>query len=466
MKWRVEVVCVDAEGKERRQAVLELEREQLAMETLGLNLGESKKLLEGVQRCMADEQVTADLRQRRRCPDCGEHYRVKAGGTTEIKTLFGAVRIANPRWERCACQEGGPETFRPATGWLRGRTSPELLYLETKWASLLPFAKVAELLREVLPVDEATNHETIRRHLHATAQRMEQALGEERPFVRPEPEQEENGQGQPPDGPITVGIDGGYVRAAHKQGFFEVIAGRSVVAFRREAEGNVPEAKCFGYVQTYDRKPRRRLWELLKSQGLQDHQQVVFLSDGGEDVRGVQAYLQPGSEHWIDWFHITMRLTVLQQQTKSLRSEVGWEAVADGISRQIESIKHLLWHGNVCEALERQAALLTRLEFFRDRSVAAERLTAGLTEFDTYIRNNQEFIPNFGERYRQGEAISTAFVESTINQVVSRRFVKKQQMQWTPQGAHLLLQTRTKVLNGELEAVFQEWYPRFHAKAA
>jgi hypothetical protein len=55
---------------------------------------------------------------------------------------------------------------------------------------------------------------------------------------------------------------------------------------------------------------------------------------------------------------------------------------------------------------------------------------------------------------------------STINQVVSRRFVKKQQMQWTPRGAHLLLQAHIKVLNGELEAVFQGWYPRFHAKAA
>ena len=195
-----------------------------------------------------------------------------------------------------------------------------------------------------------------------------------------------------------MGIDGGYIRAAHKEGSFEVIAGRSVVAFRRDAEENVPEAKCFGYVQTYDRKPRRRLWELLKSQGWQDHQPVVFLSDGGEDVRGVQADLQPGSEHWIDWFHLTMRLTVLQPQTKSLGSEVGWDVVADGIARQLESVKHLLWHGNVCEALERQAALLTRLEFFRGRSVAAERLTAGLTEFDTYIRNNQEFSPNFGER--------------------------------------------------------------------
>ena len=62
-----------------------------------------------------------------------------------------------------------------------------------------------------------------------------------------------------------------------------------------------------------------------------------------------------------------------------------------------------------------------------------------MAEFHTYIRNNRDSIPNYGERYRQGETISTAFVESTINQVVSRRFVKKQQMQWTLRGAHLLL---------------------------
>jgi hypothetical protein len=52
-------------------------------------------------------------------------------------------------------------------------------------------------------------------------------------------------------------------------------------------------------VQTYDKKPRR-LWELMKSQGLQGHEQVVFMSDGGEDVQRVQDYMQPGSEHWFE----------------------------------------------------------------------------------------------------------------------------------------------------------------------
>jgi hypothetical protein len=204
----------------------------------------------------------------------------------------------------------------------------------------------------------------------------------------------------------------------------------------------------------------------MKSQGLQENQQVVFMSDGGEDVRRVQAYLQPGSEHWIDWFHITMRLTVLQQQTKSLQGEPGWQETGAAVSRRLESVKHLLWHGNVTEALERQAGLLMELHLIRAHSAAAGKLATGLTDFEIYIRNNREFIPNFGERYRQGETISTAFVESTINQVVSRRFIKKQQMHSTLRGAHLLLQTRTKVLNNELEEVFRRWYPGFRPMAA
>ena len=34
-------------------------------------------------------------------------------------------------------------------------------------------------------------------------------------------------------------------------------------------------AKCFAHVQTYDTKPKRRLFELMKSQGLQANQQVL-----------------------------------------------------------------------------------------------------------------------------------------------------------------------------------------------
>ena len=82
-----------------------------------------------------------------------------------------------------------------------------------------------------------------------------------------------------------------------------------------------------------------------------------------------------------------------------------------------------------------------------------------LGEFWTYIGRNSEEIPNYGERHRCGEPISTATAEATVNQVISRRMVKKQQMRWSPRGAHLLLQVRTRVLNDDLAADFARWYP-------
>jgi hypothetical protein len=39
--------------------------------------------------------------------------------------------------------------------------------------------------------------------------------------------------------------------------------------------------------------------------------------------------------------------------------------------------------------------------------------------------------------------------------------VKKQQICWTPRGAHLLLQARTRVLNDDLADQFRRWHPGF-----
>src|SRR5437773_6013145 len=80
-------------------------------------------------------------------------------------------------------------------------------------------------------------------------------------------------------------------------------------------------------------------------------------------------------------------------------------------------------------------------------------------KFDSYIRANRQFIPNYGDRWRNKERISTGFVESTVNQVISKRMVKKQQMRWTKRGAHLLLQIRTRVLKEEWGATLCGWYP-------
>jgi hypothetical protein len=66
---------------------------------------------------------------------------------------------------------------------------------------------------------------------------------------------------------------------------------------------------------------------------------------------------------------------------------------------------------------------------FEDTYPKFKQHAKALEEFRTYIERNRAFIPNYGERYHHGERISTGFVESTVNQVVSKRFCKKQQMQ-------------------------------------
>jgi hypothetical protein len=73
-------------------------------------------------------------------------------------------------------------------------------------------------------------------------------------------------------------------------------------------------------------------------------------------------------------------------------------------------------------------------------------------------------VPNYGERYRHGEPIAPGFVESTVHEVVSKRFCTKQQMQWSKERAHLLLQTRVRTLNGELSGIFKRWYPDLDMK--
>lgn len=101
-----------------------------------------------------------------------------------------------------------------------------------------------------------------------------------------------------------------------------------------------------------------------------------------------------------------------------------------------------------------------------DLTSKQRRFLQKVEEFKTYIAKNQSFITNYGERYRNGERISTGFVESTVNQVISKRMVKKQQMRWSRQGAHRLLQVRTRVLDDDWRDTFDRWYSDEEVKVA
>ena len=472
MKIRIQIVMEAANGEtERVEDIAELERSSPQPETLGLTLAESKTLLQGIQQRMVSEQVAEYMAQFNTCPDCGARRTKKGQHTLVYRTLFGKLNLISPRLYDCACHQ--PHQARhsssPLATWLNSHSSPELLYLETKFASLMSYGLSIRLLSEVLPIANEVNATSMRRHQQQIAERIESELGEEQfQFIKGCPDEWRR---QPrPEPPLTVGLDGCYVHASDQksrtEGWFEVITGKSV-----KADG---DAKVFAFVNKYDAKPKRRLYEVLKSQGLQMNQQVVFLSDGGDTVRSLQRYLSPESEHLLDWFHITMRLTVMKQMTKGIIKELAAQKnqkkpqkeadesentdVPAQLLKQLESIKWHLWHGNVTEALALIYDVNVDLEIWEENPTNKKKLLKLVCEFENYIRANGAFIPNYGERYRHNETISTAFVESTVNYVISKRFVKKQQMRWTQRGAHLLLQTRVQVLNDDLRKTFGRWF--------
>lgn len=425
-----------------------LHRSGLHPETLGLTLEEGKDIIGTLQKEVVKHQVTSWMQQHQYCAHCEQPYRRNGKHELTYRTLFGRLKLTSPRFYTCSCQPQAQKSFSPLAKHLPERCAPEMRYLQTKWASLMSYGMTVDLLEEVLPIQ--TNYSAVYKHTHQTARRMDDELGEEH-YMYPHGSEFERHELPHPGSPLTVGIDGGYIHAREgdnrKAGWFEAIVGKSM------QEDSRP--KRFGYVTGHDDKPKRRLYETLRSQGLQLNQAVTFLSDGGDNVRDLQRYLAPGAEHILDWFHVTMRLTVMLNFAKRLPKD----DVYQGVPADLERVKWYLWHGNTYKALEQLYGLEIDIDSGEPAKTVVGKLCKHVSEFTTYIRNNRVYIPNYGDRYRNGEIISSAFVESTVNELISRRMSKKQQMRWTKEGAHLLLQARAKTLDGDLRDQFVSWYP-------
>jgi len=409
MKIIVQLVVGEDDGHEETITdVVILEKTCQQIEQVGLTLAETKTLLQRLQQYLVEQQAAAFVATRTHCQACGTLLSTKGHHALTFRTLFGTIRLTSPRFCHCPCTPHKTATFSPLTELLPEHTAPELLFMETKWASLVSYGLTVQALTDFLPIDETLSVSTVRTNALAVAQRCEAELWEEQmSFIDGCPR--DWGHLPIPDGPMTVGIDGGYVRDwDEKKRQFEVIVGKSILAFTREDEEDIPSSKCFGFVQTFDTKPKRRLFELLQSQGLQMNQQLTFLSDGGDTVRDLQLYLSPEAEHLLDWFHVAMRLTVLQQTAKGLpdktRDDEEDYPLRDPVVRNLERLKWFLWHGNVYRVLQ----VVQLVEMDLEAAMAntgdgtARKLYKAVEEFHTYIKNNKGFIPNYGERYRTG----------------------------------------------------------------
>ena len=432
------------------EEVVAFEKATEQVEDVGLSLAQGKALLAAVQHRVVQGQAGEWAGRHRCCASCGSRRRSNGSYPVLFRTLYGDVQLASPRLHRCACQDGdGPATVSPLRDLIPGHVAPERLYLEARWASLVPYAAAAALLADVLPVASGANATTLRQHVLRVAERADGELGKEQSsFIDGCPAQW--AELPIPEGRIVVGLDGGYVRDwDDRKANFELIVGRSM------PEDRAP--RYIGLVHGYDQKPKRRLFEVMRQQGLQANQDVTFLTDGGEEVRSLTELVTPEAEHVLDWFHIAMRLTVLEQYARGVAHHDADEGAR--LLRELERTKWLLWHGNGHRARQHADDLRDDVKALEMDYPHLGKFARSAQEFAVYIRSNAGSLINYGERFRAGERISSAMAESTVNAVVSKRFAKRQQMQWTRRGAHLLLQTRTRTLDGTLRPLFERWHP-------
>ena len=84
-------------------------------------------------------------------------------------------------------------------------------------------------------------------------------------------------------------------------------------------------------------------------------------------------------------------------------------------------------------------------------AVYIKKLTGVLWDLETYVSGQFNSIINYAAARRSGEPISTAQTESAVHRLLHRRMTAKQQMRWSPRGAHFMLKLQTSVMNGTFE---------------
>jgi hypothetical protein len=157
-----------------------------------------------------------------------------------------------------------------------------------------------------------------------------------------------------------------------------------------------------------------------------------------------------------------MRVRYLEQIAGALLARTDTERMTKRLLiGLLGRLRWCFWHANLEKAEDRMRQVLMFCRIVVAETPKFEnslkQLDYRLREFFDYLQNNRGTTINYGKLHRAGQPISTAMAESAVNQVLNQRMCKRQQMRWTPRGAHLLAQVRCAVINGDLTAKLREY---------
>ena len=185
---------------------------------------------------------------------------------------------------------------------------------------------------------------------------------------------------------------------------------------------------------------------------------ATVLSDGG--LWWLQREALSNATIVLDWWHIAVRFEHALQTARGLGAATG--SLADEAVRGLQRAKWRLWHGR-WPGCRRKLAVLCRWAWRTSMCGVAgvARLEHHAGELLAYLGRNQGVLVHYAARRRRREAILTAFVESSVNEIIAKRMNKRQQMRWSRVTVQPFLDVRAAVLNDTLEDAFRHRYPGF-----
>jgi hypothetical protein len=140
LRFKLQLVVVTDDNEQVSvHDVAVLNKDYQRLEHLGLTVAEAKTLLLELQRQVLSRQIAAFVAGRVACPTCGRARGLKDHKAIVFRTLFGKLELASPRPRRCPYQHSGPASSSPLAELLPEHTAPELLYPESKWASVVSY---------------------------------------------------------------------------------------------------------------------------------------------------------------------------------------------------------------------------------------------------------------------------------------------------------------------------------------
>jgi len=186
------------------------------------------------------------------------------------------------------------------------------------------------------------------------------------------------------------------------------------------------------------------------------------LCDGDAGLWRLQREALPGATIVLDWWHAAVRFEHALQAARSLGAGTADASLGHDAVRTLERAKWCLWHGRWTGCRRKLAALWcwTRRKHVRDVA-GLDRVQRRVSDLLGYLKRNRGALVPDAARRRRGEPISTAFVESAVNEIVAKRMNKAQQMRWNRATVQPFLDVRTAVLNDTLEDAFRQRYPGF-----